>query len=248
KDQVSHRDLTAQFTRKTVTKKYRAIVYGVMREDSGQIDLPVGTVPNPDCSLMCCKPFAEQTRTAQTLFRVIERFDEYTFVEAQPQTGRQHQIRIHFAEIGHPLLADEFYGPFGILKDGTPMVVPADNASDSGQPAQDMSHTTLSRQTRSRRQATNVSVAELMTSPPSDWTVSLRLTHLEPALPIRRQALHAAELAIEHPITGVPVTFEAPLPEDMQRTLNRLRGHCSSSVSTDDPVPASPHQDGSSQL
>ena len=248
KDHVSHRSLTAQFTRKTVTKKYRAIVYGVVREESGEIDLPVGTVPNPDCSLMCCKPFAEQARPAQTLFRVIERFDEYTFIEAQPRTGRHHQIRIHFAEIGHPLLADEFYGPFGVLKDGTPMVVPTGIGSGARTSAQNPPVTAVSQPESAVRKATTVAVADLMASPPTDWTLSVQLAHLEPALPITRQALHAAELAIDHPITGVPVGFEAPLPADMQRTLNRLRGDCLSCTAGGHPDSTARNQEGSSQL
>jgi len=246
KDHVSHRSLTAQFTRKTVTKSYRAIVYGVIRDDSGEIDLPVGTVPNPDCSLMCCKPFAEQTRSAQTLFRVIERFDEYTFVEAQPLTGRHHQIRIHLAEIGHPLLADEFYGPFGILKDGTPMVTPTEIRSESTCCGHNPSKAAASHTESTGPEMT--SVADLIAQPPSDWTLSLRLTHLEPALPMQRQALHAARLTIDHPITGRPIGFEAPLPEDMQRTLARLRENRLSNAADVPHSAAACHQDGSSQL
>lgn len=200
KDHVSHRELTAQFTDRTVTKKYRAIVHGVLREDEGAIDLPIGKVPNPNCSLMSCKEFAVGMKTARTTFRVLERFDEYTFVEAQPKSGRHHQIRIHFAEIGHPLLGDEFYGPFGVIKDGMPIVLP-----EKESPTEERS------------------IAELMHSPPDDWTKSFVLPQRDPSLPIERQALHAAELAIDHPISGMPIGFEAPLPKNIQQTLAALR-------------------------
>ncbi|MDA0589764.1 MAG: RluA family pseudouridine synthase [Planctomycetota bacterium] len=205
KDHASHRGLTAQFADRTVSKKYRAILHGVLRQDSGEIDLPIGKVPNPTCALMSGKPFAVGAKTARTTYRVLERFDRYTFVEAQPQTGRHHQIRIHFAEIGHPLLADEFYGPFGVLKDGTPVVLP-----ESGQPEPEEAWDEFS-------------MEELMRDPPDDWTKSFLLPHLDPDLPIQRQALHAAELAIDHPISGMPIAFEAPLPDDMEATLAALR-------------------------
>jgi 23S rRNA pseudouridine1911/1915/1917 synthase len=205
KDHVSHRGLTAQFTDRTVTKKYRAIVHGVLREDAGEIDLPIGKVPNPNCSLMSCKPFAVGARTARTTYQVLERFEGYTFVEAQPKTGRHHQIRIHFAELGHPLLADEFYGPFGVIRDGMPIVLPENASPDC------------------EGQGEEFSVEELMLDPPQDWTKSFLLPHVDPSLPIDRQALHAAELSIDHPITGMPIAFEAPLPDDMERTLTALR-------------------------
>ena len=202
KDHVSHRDLTAQFTARTVTKKYQAIIHGVLRDDHGEIDLPIGTVPNPKSSLMTSKPFGLAPRVARTEFRVLERFAEHTFVEARPRTGRHHQIRIHFAEIGHPLLADNFYGPYGVIKDGMPIVAD-DDAEES--PSEEFS------------------VEELMRSPPHDWRKSYLLPQFDATLPIRRQALHAAELVIDHPISGMAISFEAPLPADMDAALSVLR-------------------------
>jgi 23S rRNA pseudouridine1911/1915/1917 synthase len=205
KDHASHRELTAQFTDRTVSKKYRAIVHGVLREDSGEIDLPIGRVPNPNCTLMSGKPFAVGAKTARTTYRVLERFDRHTFVEAHPKSGRHHQIRIHFAELGHPLLADEFYGPFGVVRDGTPVVLPEHALPEC------------------EGQGEECSIEELMLGPPQDWTKSFLIPHLDPNLPIDRQALHAAELAIDHPMTRMPIAFEAPLPDDMERTLTALR-------------------------
>jgi len=202
KDHVSHRDLTAQFTDRTVTKKYQAIVHGVLKDDCGEIDLPIGTVPNPKCSLMTCKPFGLAARTARTEFRVLERFAEHTFVEARPRTGRHHQIRIHFAEIGHPLLADNFYGPYGVIKDGMPIIAADDDEEPVGE---------------------DFSIEDLMRNPPRDWTKSYLLPQFDSTLPIQRQALHAAELAIDHPISGMAISFEAPLPADMEAALSALR-------------------------
>jgi 23S rRNA pseudouridine1911/1915/1917 synthase len=199
KDHLSHRKLTQQFESRVVSKKYVAIVRGRLAEDSGSIELPIGKVPNPTCTLMCCKPIAVDARPARTDFRVLERFAEYTFVEARPLTGRHHQIRIHFAEIGHALLADQFYDHFGIIKDGTPIELPADDDAESV--------------ARASRQA----VAEEQESDDPPF--------FDPTLPLRRHALHASELSIEHPISGLPMTFEAPLTADLAKTLKHLRAN-----------------------
>lgn len=200
KDHLSHRKLTQQFESRVVSKKYVAIVRGRLAEDSGLIELPIGKVPNPTCTLMCCKPIAVDARPARTDFRVLERFADYTFVEARPLTGRHHQIRIHFAEIGHALLADQFYDHFGIIKDGTPIELPAvDDASSATQSP-----------TRPATDAENDLDSE--DSP-----------FFDPSLPLRRHALHASELSIEHPISGLPMTFEAPLTADLAETLLCLR-------------------------
>ena len=200
KDHLSHRKLTQQFESRVVSKKYVAIVRGRLAEDSGSIELPIGKVPNPTCTLMCCKPIAVDARPARTDFRVLERFADYTFVEARPLTGRHHQIRIHFAEIGHALLADQFYDHFGIIKDGTPIELPA--VDDALSEAQSLD----------RRAIDTENDLDSEDSP-----------FFDPSLPLRRHALHASELSIEHPISGLPMTFEAPLTADLAETLLCLR-------------------------
>jgi 23S rRNA pseudouridine1911/1915/1917 synthase len=65
---------------------------------------------------MSCRPDAGDRRPSRTDYNVIARGTEHTLVRAVPRTGRNHQIRLHFAEIGHPLVGDEFYGPFGAIK------------------------------------------------------------------------------------------------------------------------------------
>lgn len=189
KNHLAHRRLTQQFERREVSKSYLAILRGQLFDDSGEIDLPIGVVPNPACTLSCAKPIAVNAKPARTSFRVLERFDLYTLVEAIPLTGRHHQIRIHFAEIGYPLLADEFYDFGGIIKDGTPLEIP-DGQCEA---------------TRSiPRQAIE--------------------PFYDPDLPLRRHALHANSLVIEHPVAEMPLMLEAGLPDDFQQTLSTLRG------------------------
>ena len=132
KEHVTHRKLTRQFEHHEIQKSYVTIVSGDLREDEGSIDLPVGSVPNPNCTLMCAKPIAVDAKTARTQYRVIERFGTHTFVEAMPLSGRHHQIRIHFAELGYPLLADQYYASGGLIKDGTPIDPDADPDSFAG--------------------------------------------------------------------------------------------------------------------
>jgi 23S rRNA pseudouridine1911/1915/1917 synthase len=192
KHHLPHRKLTQQFTRGEISKTYIAIVRGCLPEDSGMIDLPIGVVPNPTCTLSCAKPIAVDAKSARTQFQVLERFSEYTLVEARPLTGRHHQIRIHFSEIGYPLLADEFYDRFGIIKDGTPLELPDENP------------TSVERDTE---------------EPIRESTVPF----YDPDLPLRRHALHAASIQLDHPIMKMPIAFEAPLPDDMQQALTALR-------------------------
>lgn len=211
KDHLSHRNLTKQFEQRVVNKSYRAILCGRLEEDSGSIDFPIGLVPNLKCNLMCAKPFARDPRHARTLFRVIERFDNYTFVEAKPVTGRHHQIRIHFSELGYPLLADEFYGPHGELKDGTPLGREPDSpVACSSSPTGAVS----------RAEFTSWQDAEEDDEEDEEHAES---PFFDPDLPMRRHALHAATLSFTHPITQISMGFEAPLHDDMQSTLEALR-------------------------
>ena len=161
------------------------------------IDMPIGLIPNIYSSLMCAKPCARDPRPATTSYRVLERFADYTFVEALPLTGRHHQIRIHFSEIGHPLLADEFYGPFGEIKDGTPLFTPDVKPE--------------------------LSNASTQVDDDEEFEEPAESPFFDPALPLRRHALHAASLSIAHPISGLAMGFDAPLPPDMQETLTFLQ-------------------------
>ncbi len=100
-----HKFLTQQFSQHTVAKTYIGLAHGVIRPDSGVVDRPLREFGSGRVSVD-----AERGKPSRTEFRVIERFESYTLVEAHPRTGRRHQIRAHLYSIGHPLVGDLRYG------------------------------------------------------------------------------------------------------------------------------------------
>ena len=151
-------DIVQQMKEDHISKEYVAIVCGVITEESGTIDLPIGH-PDPDSP---CRGVCEDGAPSVTHYRVLERFEKaggpgFTLVRLRLETGRTHQIRVHMSHIGHPVAADLLYG-----------------------------------------------------SPC-------------PSL-IGRHALHAASLDLVHPVTKKELHIEAPLPDDMNRAIQQLRG------------------------
>lgn len=168
-------ELVEQFKTKRVKKEYRAMVVGVMPFDSDYIDLPIG----PDTrhrDRMRVDP--EAGKPSSTFYQVIERFQGATLVAAMPYTGRTHQIRVHLAQIGYPVMADPVYGR------------------------------RYSQGWFSARQQAEKSGME------------------GPA--IRRHALHAFRLSLDHPVTGERLSFEAPIPPDMQQLIDWYRNNARS--------------------
>ncbi len=107
KDDATHRSLARQFAERRVKKLYLAIVRGDMRNAEGVIEAAVGRHPVHRQKM---STHTRGGRQAVTEYRVRERFGLFTLVELQPRTGRTHQIRVHMAAIGHPLLGDPTYG------------------------------------------------------------------------------------------------------------------------------------------
>ncbi len=107
KNDLTHQALTKQFKAREVKKVYLALVHGVPRKKEGRIDLPIGRHP-VHRKKMSTK--ARVSREAVTLWRVIKTFKKAALIEAQPLTGRTHQIRVHLAAIGHPIVGDPLYG------------------------------------------------------------------------------------------------------------------------------------------
>ena len=108
KNDFAHNSLAEQLKVHSITRVYYAIVFGNLREDEGTVHAPIGRHPTDRKKMSI---HSKQGRDAITHYRVLERFGAYTFIECRLETGRTHQIRVHMASIGHPLLGDEVYGP-----------------------------------------------------------------------------------------------------------------------------------------
>ena len=110
RNDMAHESLSKQLAAHTITRRYRAIVHDNIREDSGTIDRPIGRDPR---NRLRNAVVMTGGKRAVTHYRVLERFGNSTFIEAELETGRTHQIRVHMAYIHHPLFGDTLYGPIG---------------------------------------------------------------------------------------------------------------------------------------
>lgn len=107
KNDNAHREIAAQLKEHSINRVYHAICYGILKNDEGDIDAPIGR-SSSDRKKMAVVPGGKE---AFTHYRVLKRFEEdgFTYIECKLKTGRTHQIRVHMAHIGHPLLGDEVY-------------------------------------------------------------------------------------------------------------------------------------------
>lgn len=162
--QEAHTSLTRQLMARSIAREYRAVCSGVLT-GGGTIDEPIGR-HRSDRLRMTVR---EDGRAAITHYRVLERFRAHTLVAVKLETGRTHQIRLHFSHLRYPIVGDPVYGGRFARAKGT---------SDA-------------------------------------LVLTLRA--------FKRQALHAASLAFDHPRTAAQVRFEAPLPADFSDLLAALR-------------------------
>ena len=107
KNDAAHLALSAQLSDRSLSRVYRAVVVGNLKQDSGTVDAPIGRHPNDRKKMAVTH---QNSRNAVTHWSVLERYRGYTHVRCKLETGRTHQIRVHMAHIGHPLLGDEVYG------------------------------------------------------------------------------------------------------------------------------------------
>jgi len=166
KSDEAHQRLAEQFKNRLVSKTYRALVFGDLREETGRIEKPVGRHPSDRKKMSAVSP---RGKPAVTSWRVAERYGEATLLTVGIETGRTHQIRVHLTSVGHPVVGDKTYGNPGRIR----------NVRDP----------------RAR------SLLQLLD----------------------RQALHACRLEFFHPLSGKPLAFCAPLPEDIAAVCEGLR-------------------------
>ena len=107
KNDLAHAVLASQLKDHTMARTYEAIVCGSFREDSGTVDAPIGRHPT-DRKKMCVTQ--RNSKDAVTHWEVVKRYRGYTHIRCRLETGRTHQIRVHMAYIGHPILGDTVYG------------------------------------------------------------------------------------------------------------------------------------------
>jgi 23S rRNA pseudouridine1911/1915/1917 synthase len=160
KNNRAHYDLVDQFREREIEKYYLALIYGNLKDEKGEIKKLIGRSTS-DRKRMTTK--SRSGKEAITQFEVIERFRQTSLVKAKILTGRTHQIRVHFASIGNPVLGDKTYGKKTLLTSG--------------------------------RQTIN----------------------------FPRQMLHAHSLKLKHPASKEIVQFEAPMPEDMEKSIDEIK-------------------------
>ena len=108
KNDMAHNHIAEQLKVHSITRKYRAIVHGVIKEEEGRVEAPIGRHPVERKKMAINE---KNGKPAVTNYKVLERFRDFTYVECQLETGRTHQIRVHMASLHHPLLGDAVYGP-----------------------------------------------------------------------------------------------------------------------------------------
>ena len=106
KNDKAHNAIAAQLKEHSINRRYHAICHGVLKEDEGTVNKPIGRHPVERKKMAVDE---RNGKEAVTHYKVIERFKDYTYVECKLETGRTHQIRVHMASIGHPLLGDDVY-------------------------------------------------------------------------------------------------------------------------------------------
>lgn len=108
KNDMAHQSLSEQLKNHSIHRVYEAVVHGVIKVDTGTVNMSIGRHPSDRKKMSA---HAKNARAAVTHYEVVERFEKYTHIRCRLETGRTHQIRVHMSEIGHPIVGDSVYGP-----------------------------------------------------------------------------------------------------------------------------------------
>ena len=109
KNDTAHNGLAAQFSSHSIVREYRAIVYGNIKNDIGKIDKPIAR-HKTDRKRMACRPDLATAKHAVTHYKVLKRYNGFTYISCKLETGRTHQIRVDMADMGHFIIGDSVYG------------------------------------------------------------------------------------------------------------------------------------------
>lgn len=112
KNQKTYVFIKEQFLNREIEKFYHLIVYGDVRYDEGIINLPIGRHKSDFRKRATGKVVRGETREATTYYKTLARKEKVSLVQANPKTGRTHQLRVHFADTGHPIIGDKIYGVY----------------------------------------------------------------------------------------------------------------------------------------
>lgn len=112
KNDLAHNSLAAQLKEHSVKREYRAIAYGRFKEPEGRVDLPIGRDRNDRKKMTVTY---KNSKKAVTNYKVLEELNGYSYISCVLETGRTHQIRVHMAHLGHPLVGDDVYGPKKVI-------------------------------------------------------------------------------------------------------------------------------------
>ncbi len=112
KSDKAHFSLSEQIKEHSMTREYRAVIYGHLKENQGLIDAPIGR-SQIDRKRMCVTD--KNSKNAVTHYSVLEEYKDFSYISCRLETGRTHQIRVHMAYIGHPLAGDDVYGPKKVI-------------------------------------------------------------------------------------------------------------------------------------
>lgn len=112
KSDRAHASLSEQIKEHSMTREYRAVIYGHLKETEGTVDAPIGR-STVDRKRMCVTD--KNSKNAVTHYTVLEEFRDFSYISCKLETGRTHQIRVHMSYIGHPLAGDDVYGPQKVI-------------------------------------------------------------------------------------------------------------------------------------